>query len=113
MNLSFDVKLQGVPIRLEIGPKDIQNSQVLAARRDTGAKSTIKRQDLASALPKLLDTIQSDMYSRAKEVFDQRLVQVTKWEDVVPTLDNKCIIVIPWCEVEACEDDIKERSGRT
>lgn len=61
---------------------------------------------------KLLDTIQSDMFATAKAVFDQRLVQVTKWEDVVPTLDNKSIVVMPWCEVEACEDDIKERSGR-
>lgn len=86
---------------------------MLAARRDTGAKSTIKRDQLDSTIPQLLDTIQSDMFNRAKEVFDQRLVQVTKWEDVVPTLDNKCIIVIPWCEAEACEDDIKERSGRT
>lgn len=105
-------RLQGVPIRLEIGPKDIQNRQVLAARRDTSAKSTISRQDISSAIPTLLDTIQSDMYNRAKAVFEQRLVAVTKWEDVVPTLDNKCIIVIPWCEVESCEDDIKERSGR-
>ncbi|KAG8836579.1 hypothetical protein FRC18_011088 [Serendipita sp. 400] len=53
------------------------------------------------------------MYTRAKEIFDQRLIQVTKWEDVVPTLDNKCVVVMPWCEVEKCEDDIKERSGRS
>lgn len=41
-----------------------------------------------------------------------RLKAVTKWEDVVPTLDDKCVAVLPWCEEEACEDDIKERSGK-
>lgn len=53
------------------------------------------------------------MFSRAKEVFDSHVVPVTKWEDVVPTLDDKNIIVIPWCEAETCEDDIKDRSGRS
>lgn len=53
------------------------------------------------------------MFERARAVFQERLVEVTKWEDVVPTLDNKSIAVLPWCEEEACEDDIKERSGRS
>jgi prolyl-tRNA synthetase len=52
------------------------------------------------------------MFARARDEFHSRLKEVTKWEDVVPTLDNKCIVMIPWCEVEECEDDIKERSGR-
>ncbi|PVF93478.1 putative proline-tRNA ligase, partial [Serendipita vermifera] len=101
---------KGVPIRLEIGPKDIEKKQTVVARRDTGAKTTMALADLHTNISALLDTIQSDMYNRAKEVFDQRLIQVTKWEDVVPTLDNKSIVVMPWCEVEKCEDDIKERS---
>lgn len=52
------------------------------------------------------------MFERARAMYQERLVEVTKWEDVVPTLDNKCVAVLPWCEEEACEDDIKERSGR-
>ncbi|KAG8774938.1 hypothetical protein FRC15_000900, partial [Serendipita sp. 397] len=104
---------KGVPIRLEIGPKDIQKSQTVAVRRDNGVKATLSLSDITTSIPKLLDTIQADMYTRAKEIFDQRLIQVTKWEEVVPTLDNKCVVVMPWCEVEKCEDDIKERSGRS
>jgi prolyl-tRNA synthetase len=53
------------------------------------------------------------MFTRARDEYHSRLKEVTKWEDVVPALDNKCVVVIPWCEVEACEDDIKERSGRS
>lgn len=103
---------QGVPIRLEIGPKDLQKKQAIAVRRDNGVKATVPMDSLERHLPSLLETIQEDMYNRAREIFDQRLIQVTKWEDVVPTLDNKCVVVMPWCEVEACEDDIKERSGK-
>ncbi|CCA67343.1 probable proline-tRNA ligase [Serendipita indica DSM 11827] len=104
---------KGVPVRLEIGPKDIEKKQAIVARRDNSEKSTISVENLKSDIPSLLERIQADMFTRAKEVFDQRLIEVTKWEDVVPTLDNKCVAVIPWCEVEACEDDIKERSGRS
>lgn len=50
------------------------------------------------------------MYTRAKTTQDERLKLVTKWDDVVPTLDAKNILVLPWCEQEQCEDDIKERS---
>jgi prolyl-tRNA synthetase len=50
------------------------------------------------------------MYTRAKNTQDERLKLVTKWDDVVPTLDAKNILVLPWCEQEQCEDDIKERS---
>ncbi|KAG8832795.1 hypothetical protein FRC17_000618 [Serendipita sp. 399] len=104
---------KGVPIRLEIGPKDIEKNQTVAVRRDTGRKATLPLAGITTSIPILLETIQADMYARAKETFDQRLIQVTKWEDVVPTLDNKCVVVMPWCEVEKCEDDIKERSGRS
>ena len=60
----------------------------------------------------MLDTIQREMFKRAKEAYDSRVIPVTKWEEVVPTLDNKCIVAMPWCKVEACEDDIKDRSAR-
>jgi hypothetical protein len=50
------------------------------------------------------------MYTRAKNIQDERLKKVTNWDDVVPTLDAKNILVLPWCEQESCEDDIKERS---
>lgn len=50
------------------------------------------------------------MLVRAQETFDSRLKIVTKWEEVVPTLDAKNALIMPWCEVEKCEDDIKERS---
>ncbi|KAJ7026304.1 hypothetical protein C8F04DRAFT_966534 [Mycena alexandri] len=102
----------GVPLRLEIGPNDLAKQQTLTVRRDTGVKNPIGLADIATTVPALLSTIQSEMFDRAKATYDSCLKEVTVWDEVVPTLDNKCVVVMPWCEVEACEDDIKERSGR-
>jgi len=101
-----------VPLRLEIGPADLAKKQTLSVRRDTGEKAPVPLADVTTAIPALLETIQKDMFTKAKTVYDSRLITVTKWEDVVPTLDNKCVVVLPWCEQESCEDDIKERSGK-
>lgn len=107
-----DWEQKGVPLRLEIGPNDLAKQQTLSVRRDTGAKIPVALADLATTIPKMLETIQSDMFQRALAEYNAHVKEVTRWEDFVPTLDSKCIAVIPWCEREACEDDIKERSGR-
>ncbi|KAJ7132037.1 hypothetical protein C8R44DRAFT_612430 [Mycena epipterygia] len=107
-----DWEQKGVPLRLEIGPNDIAKQQTMTVRRDTGVKNPVGLAQIGSTVTALLDTIQSEMFSRAKTTYDSCLKEITRWDDVVPTLDNKCIVVMPWCEVEECEDDIKERSGR-
>jgi hypothetical protein len=90
----------------------MKNQQTLTVRRDTGAKEPVPMADICTTVFKLLDSIQNDMFIRAKQTFDSCLKEITRWEDMVPALDAKCIAVIPWCELEACEDDIKDRSGR-
>ncbi|GBE87397.1 Putative proline--tRNA ligase [Sparassis crispa] len=107
-----DWEQKGVPLRLEVGPADLAKDQTLTVRRDNGVKSPLPLAGITASVPKLLETIQADMFKRAQDLYFSRVKPVTRWEDVVPTLDNKCVVVIPWCEEEACEDDIKERSGR-
>jgi len=107
-----DWEQKGVPLRLEIGPQDLAKKQTLGVRRDTGVKAPIPLANVETAVPAVLETIQNEMFARAKEVYWSRVKPVTEWEKVVPTLDDKCVVVLPWCEVESCEDDIKERSGR-
>ena len=75
-------------------------------------KAPLPLADIATTVPALLEQIQADMFKRAQDVYFSRLREVRRWEDVVPTLDDKCVVVIPWCEEEACEDDIKERSAK-
>ncbi|KAH9983137.1 hypothetical protein BJV74DRAFT_887027 [Russula compacta] len=107
-----DWEQKGVPLRLELGPQDLAKNQTLSVRRDTGVKAPILLAGIETSVPALLETIQNEMFARAKEVYWSRVRQVTEWEKVVPTLDDKCVVVLPWCEVESCEDDIKERSAR-
>ena len=85
----------------------------MTVRRDTGAKAPAPLENISSSISSLLDTIQADMFNTAKKTYWEHVKTVTEWNDVVPALDAKNIVVIPWCEAEACEDDIKERSGRS
>lgn len=101
-----------MPLRLEIGPQDIAKNQTLTVRRDTGKKGPVSLKGLPQTVSALLNDIQNDLFARAKQTYEEKLKAITKWEDLVPTLDNKNVVVIPWCEREQCEDDIKERSAR-
>ena len=101
---------QGVPLRLELGPRDIANNSTIAVRRYDNHKEPMPLADIGSTVKQYLEDIQQSMYDRAKATMDEHVVNVTKWEDVVPTLDAKNILALPWCETEACEDTIKDRS---
>ncbi|RXW20597.1 hypothetical protein EST38_g5251 [Candolleomyces aberdarensis] len=107
-----DWEQKGVPLRLEIGPNDLAKNQTLTVRRDTGAKNPVSLDNIGQTVSDLLATIQSDMFNTAKTNYWSHVKAVTEWKDVVPALDGKNIIAIPWCEQEACEDEIKEKSGR-
>lgn len=107
-----DWELKGVPLRLEFGPKDAAASVVSYARRDTGEKGTIPLAELATKVPELLETIQKDMYTKAETSFREHRVQVTDWDKVLPTLDNKNVILIPFCGDGKCEDRMKELTTR-
>lgn len=105
-------ELKGVPVRLEVGPKDLANKSVLAVRRDTGEKLSIKLDELDTKLPELLDAIHDNLYQTAKEKFDNHRVLVHDWKDFVHQLNQKNVVVAPWCGVPECEDDIKDGSAK-
>ncbi|KAJ2761822.1 hypothetical protein H4S06_001000 [Coemansia sp. BCRC 34490] len=105
-------EMRGVPVRLEIGPKDLQKGSVLSVRRDNGEKASLAMESLESSLKLLLINIQDQMLARARATMDSRIKTVLKWDDFVPALSSKCLVLIPWCERSVCEDQIKERSTR-
>ncbi|KAG0239681.1 hypothetical protein BGW41_007564 [Actinomortierella wolfii] len=120
-------ELKGVPLRLEIGPRDVQLRQVVAARRDTGLKTVIQcaaadavtneEEDalLVKGVKGLLDTIHHDMFERAKAARDASLTLLKgddDWAEVGAALDKRHTVMFPWCEQTACEIDIKERTAR-
>ncbi|KAL2164881.1 hypothetical protein VTH06DRAFT_177 [Thermothelomyces fergusii] len=109
-----DWELKGVPLRIEFGPKDAAKEVVSFARRDTGEKGTIPIAELTTRVPEMLETIQQDMYNRAEAAYREHRLKITKWEEVVPALDAKNVVIIPHCLVPECEDKIKElTAGRS
>ncbi|ESX01143.1 hypothetical protein KL918_002785 [Ogataea parapolymorpha] len=107
-----DWELKGVPVRLEVGPKDIANNSVMAVRRDNGEKTALSLDTVETELPKLLEAIQKSLFDAAKEKYDSHRKIVTEWKDFVPALNKKNVILAPWCGVPECEDDIKDSSAK-
>ncbi|KAI8098540.1 uncharacterized protein BX664DRAFT_288080 [Halteromyces radiatus] len=106
-------EIRGTPLRVELGPKDIQMNQVTCVRRDNGVRFTIPLDDVENGVKETLETMHHDMFNRAKAKRDESIIRVEKWEEFVPALNDKKLILMPWCDRMACEDDIKERSART
>ena len=103
-------ELKGVPIRIELGPRDVKADQFVAVRRDTGEKITMKKENCSSEVGDLLTNIQNSMFQRAKSEMDTHLSAVEKWEDFVKALDNSHIIQAPFCGDKGCEEQIKDLS---
>ncbi|KAJ8925846.1 hypothetical protein NQ315_009698 [Exocentrus adspersus] len=105
-------ELKGVPIRVELGPKDIEKKQIVAVRRDSGEKITLPRNGVVNKLGELLDDIQNSLYRKAYEDLEGHKILLTDWSQFGPNLDNKKIILAPFCGDEECEDKIKADSAR-
>jgi len=104
-------ELKGVPLRCEIGMKDLEKDQAVLARRDTGEKVFIPMTDCLEKTQALLSQIQKDMLEKARAEFNDSIVKVTDWDDFVPALDSKKMILAPWCEEIPVEEDVKKRSA--
>ncbi|KAI9202618.1 uncharacterized protein BJ171DRAFT_512715 [Polychytrium aggregatum] len=108
-------EMKGVPLRLEVGPKDVAKNETRAVRRDTGVACQLSLSQLVAGVAELLEDIQNDMFAKAKKERDAHIVRLEKWEDgegFVKSLDGKNLILAPWCERVACEEAVKERSSR-
>ncbi len=96
-----------MPIRLEVGPRDVAGNKCCVVRRDTGEKSDYSIADIGVTIPALLNQIQGDMFNRAKAFRDEKVVQVTKWENFVPALNRHCMVLTPFCDAAEWEDKVK------
>jgi prolyl-tRNA synthetase len=99
-----DWELKGVPIRLEIGPRDAAADQVVAARRDTGKKETIRTGDVPGRLAELLDAVQSGLYEQARAFLEEHISSAETWDELRAILDAKSGFVwVNWCDSKECE----------
>ncbi len=107
-------ELKGVPIRIEIGPKDVKKEQVIAVRRDTFEKVAVKDEELISSIDEMLEEIQDNLFSRAKKFLDESITTVENYEEFKEVLREKGgFIKACWCSKSRCEERIKEETGAT
>ncbi|PRW57585.1 proline--tRNA cytoplasmic isoform A [Chlorella sorokiniana] len=102
-------ELRGVPLRLELGPRDMDSGVAMLARRDNGGKQSCAWGELAAAVPKLLEQQQAEMYAKARAEFDSCIERVTTWDDFMAALERKHMALAPWCDTEESEEEVKRR----
>ena len=107
-------EMRGIPLRVEIGPKDIENNQAVLVRRDTNEKITIDLGDIEAKVSKLLETIQNDMYQVAKDYLNTHISDAHNYDEFTDAIENKPGFVrAMWCGNRECEDKIKEETTAT
>jgi prolyl-tRNA synthetase len=107
-------ELRGVPLRLEIGPKDLEKSQVVLARRDTREKSFTPMEGLAAHVEQLLATIQKALYDRAIAFREEHTSQTDSYEEFKQLLEGRPgFVIAPWCGSAQCEAEIKAETQAT
>ncbi len=107
-------ELKGVPIRIEIGPRDLKQQQVVMVRRDTGQKTPVKEQDILETVPKLLEEIQNCMFSKAQALLKEKISSAQNYEEFKKILEEKGgFIKAAWCGSADCEAKIKDETGST
>lgn len=106
-----DWEMKGVPVRLELGPKELEKDEVVLVRRDTGAKQTVPVANLSTVIPALLREIQDNMLSQARQELSERITHASSWSEFTGALAKKNLSLIPFCNGVECEEDIKKRTG--
>jgi prolyl-tRNA synthetase len=119
-----DWEMKGIPIRIEIGPKDIAKNQFVLVRRQNRTKTSINRADstkmeevqeepvaLQEKISYELENIQKEMFDAAKKILDERVVKISQYQQFKEELDNGKMIDCSWCGNQTCEDKIKEETG--
>ena len=107
-------EMRGVPLRLEIGPKDIEQSQVVLVRRDTREKIPVPMQGLSTQVPQLLETIQAALFERAISFRKEHTHRTGSKDEFVRLFEGRPgYVVAPWCGGKSCEAKIKEETQAT
>ncbi len=107
-------EMRGIPERVELGPKDVEKRQAVIVRRDNGEKQIVPLSEVGGVVKGLMDTIQNDMFARAKAHRDSHIFDAHDYDEFKDIADNRPgFIRAMWCGDQACEDKIKEDTSVT
>ena len=109
-----EAEMRGIPVRIEVGPKDIEAGQAVIVRRDTREKITVSFEELSAKVGEVLETMQKEMLERARAHRDAHTYTATNYEEFKDILANKPgFVKAMWCGDRACEDKVKEELSAT
>ena len=105
--------MKGVPVRIELGPRDIENGKMICARRDTLEKTEVELSTAVDSVKALLKDIQQNMLETARKRRDERIVYADDMQGILAGVEAGNFVKAGWCGCRACEDKIKEETGAT
>ena len=104
-----DCEMRGIPLRLEMGPRDIENGECVLVRRDTSEKISVKLENLEETISKLLEDIQNNMFEMCKKRMEEKTTEAHTLDEFVEKMNsNQGFIKAMWCGNAECEAKIKE-----
>ena len=106
-------EMNGVPLRLELGPRDIEEDKAVIFRRDTLEKQAYALEDIENTVVNLLNTVQKDMLEAARARRDSRIVKAEKLDELLKGVDEGNFVKAGWCGCRACEDEVKAKTAAT
>ncbi|WP_128894205.1 proline--tRNA ligase [Longirhabdus pacifica] len=109
-----EYEMRGIPLRIELGPRDMENNQVVVVSRVSGEKKMISQDNLAEQILHMLDDAQQQMYNKAKQFLDERYTSVDTLDELKQQIEeNRGFYLAGWCGSASCEHQVKEESGAT
>ncbi len=106
-------ELKGVPLRIEVGPRDVKGNKVILVRRDTGEKKSVPVENVHEQVRESLEKIQEDLFQKAKTFLTENTVEAEDYDELKRLVDNKKMVKVVWCGSDECEAAIKEETGTT
>ncbi|MFH1848676.1 MAG: proline--tRNA ligase [archaeon] len=103
-------ELKGVPVRIEVGPRDIQKDQVVIVRRDTGDKAFVRMSDIRGKVKETLSSIQDNIFKKAQDFLHNNTVETLDWKEFQQAIKDKKMVKTQWCGSSECEELIKDKS---
>ncbi len=104
-------EMKGVPLRIEIGPRDIENGKAMIFRRDTCAKDSYDLEDIEKTVLKLLESVQKDMLESARARRDGRIVYANSMAEILKGVEGGNFVKAGWCGCRECEDKVKAETA--
>jgi prolyl-tRNA synthetase len=102
-------EMKGIPLRIEIGPRDLEAKSAMVVKRNTKEKLTVKLKDLKKEIPKILAQMHEEMYNKAEEFLKTSIVKVKTWEEFQNAIKENKIVSCSWCNDGSCEEGIKDK----